>query len=86
MKSAWELALERTGGKIAELSEDKKKAIAEIEAKCKAKLAEAEISAQSRLAKVDDPEKMKEIKEGLATELASIRSRCERDKEAARKA
>ncbi len=85
MKSSWELALERTGGKLSEIPDDKKKAIAEIDAKYKAKMAEAEISAQNRLVKADDGEKIKEIKEGLATELASLRFRCERDKEAARK-
>jgi len=85
MKSAWELALERTGGKLNEVSSDAKKAIAEIEAKYKSKIAEAELSAQSSLARAQDAEKIELIKSGLITEIASLNDRCEREKNAARK-
>jgi hypothetical protein len=85
MKSSWELALERTGGKLNQVSDEAKKAIASIEAKYKAKIAEAELSAQSHLEKADSQAKIDEIKEGLANEIASFKSKCEREKDAARK-
>ena len=85
MKSAWELALERTGGKLAEISDEKKKAIAEIDVKYKSKIAAADLSAQSHLAKERDAAKIDEITEGLATEIASLKDKCEREKEAVRK-
>lgn len=85
MKSAFELALERSGGRLAQVSDEKKEAINQIDLKCKAKLAEVELSAEKRLEKYrDDPEKLQELKEGLLNELASIRERAERDKEAVR--
>jgi hypothetical protein len=85
MKSAWELALERSGGKLAEIPEEKKRKLAEIEARYRSKIAEAELSAEHKLAKAD-PAKRDEIKEGVANEIASLKDKCEREKEAVRKA
>ncbi|MBO7147017.1 MAG: hypothetical protein J6W81_04650 [Lentisphaeria bacterium] len=84
MKSAYELALERTGGKLNFLSEEKKNKIADIERYYKSKIAEAELSAQQRIGKEDDPVKIAEIKEGLVTEIASLRDKCEHEKDAVR--
>lgn len=41
MKSAFELALERTGGKLKEISEEKKQKLAEIDKIYQSKIAEA---------------------------------------------
>ena len=64
MKSAFELALERTGGKLKEISEEKKQKLAEIDKIYQSKIAEAQLS-------TDQP---------LVTEFASIRDRWEREK------
>ncbi|OGV53082.1 MAG: hypothetical protein A2X49_17265 [Lentisphaerae bacterium GWF2_52_8] len=85
MKSAFELALERSGGALSDVSDDKKKGIAAIDAKYKAKSAEAELAAVERLKKAAaDPSKESEIKNDLARELDSIRFKCEKEKEAVR--
>ena len=80
MKSAYELALERTGGKLNVLSQEKKEKIAEIDRICKSRIAAAEVTAQQKMAKEADPEKAEEIRQGLITEIASLRDRCEREK------
>ena len=51
MKSAFELALERTGGKLKEISEEKKQKLAEIDKIYQSKIAEAQLSTDQRLAK-----------------------------------
>lgn len=53
MKSAFELALERTGGKLKEISEEKKQKLAEIDKIYQSKIAEAQLSTDQRLAKRD---------------------------------
>jgi len=85
MKSSWELALERTGGALAEISEEKKAKIADLEVKRKAKEAEADLAAQRRSEGEQDPAKLAQINEDLIAELASVRDRFERQKEAIRK-
>lgn len=85
MKSAYELALERSGGIQNRVSDEVKQKLAEIEQIRKAKVAEAELSAQQRLAREEDPAKIEEIKSGLITEIASINDRYEHEKEKARK-
>ena len=86
MKSAYELALERTGGKLNELPPEKKEKIAEIDRIYKSRIAAAELSAQEKLAKETDPVKAEEIREGLITEIASLRDQCGREKAAVRNA
>ena len=86
MKSAYELALERTGGKLNELPPGKKEKIAEIDRIYKSRIAAAELSAQQKLAKADDPGKADEIRQGLVGEIASLRDQCEREKSAVRRA
>lgn len=85
MKSAFELALERSGGTLNEIPSEIKARLAEIDTVCRAKIAEAELSAQQRLANEEDPVKAAEVKEALLTEIASIRDKYEREKEKARK-
>ena len=81
MKSAFDLAMERLGEPIQELSDEQKAAIAEIESKCKAKIAEAELARDERIAKANgDFQKIEQIKEDFTVEFASINSRRERDK------
>jgi len=80
MKSAYELALERTGGKLNVLPPEKKEKIAEIDRIYRSRIAAAELSAQQKLAKEADPVKAEEIRQGLITEIASLRDRCEREK------
>jgi hypothetical protein len=85
MKSAYELALERSGGSLKSLDGDKKAKIAGIEKLCKAKIAEAEFAARERKMKASgDPAKLDQIDEDLSVETASLRSKCEREKEAVR--
>lgn len=81
MKSAFELALERSGGTLSELTPEKKAQIAEIDAVYKAKIAEAEISADQKLKNMEDPARIDELKEGLRLEIASLLDRCEREKD-----
>jgi len=80
MKSAWELALERTGGALQELSEDKKQQLAEIDKKSKAKLAEIELAYKDKLAAARTPEEINQINDDMVTEKASVRSKMEREK------
>ena len=82
MKSAWELALERTGGALRELTPEQKTKIAEIESIYKAKIAGAEIAAQQRLkAAGDDPETTRQIMDDLVVERASYESKMESEKQ-----
>ena len=81
MKSAYELALERSGGILNAVPEEIKEKLAEIEQIRKAKVAEAELSAQQRIARESDPEKDAEVKEALVTEIAAINDKYEREKE-----
>ena len=85
MKSAYELALERSGGTLNSIPSEIKEKIAEIEQIRKAKVAEAELSAQQRIGRENDPEKISEIKDALVTEIASINDKYERETAAADK-
>ena len=81
MKSAFDLAMEKFGGVIKDLSEDKKAAIAEIESKYKAKLAEAELARDEKIAKAKwDFQAIEQIREDYSVEAASINSRREQAK------
>ena len=81
MKTAWELALERSGGILNELTDEKKEAIAEIDKQCKAKLAEMDLSYTEKLQQTTDFEQIEQIKKDMAVEKASITSKAKRDKE-----
>jgi hypothetical protein len=81
MKSAFELALERSGGALEEISENKKELIAQVDSKYKSKEAEAKLAANERRKKaIGNPEILSQIEEDLAVELASIKSKAEQEK------
>ena len=81
MKTAWELALERSGGTLDELNDSQKEAIAEIDRVCKAKLAEFDLTYTEKLQNATDFKEIEQIKEDMAVEKASIMSKAKRDKE-----
>ena len=87
MKSAYELALERMGGEpIRKLTNEQKAKIAEIDGKYQAKVAEAEFANKEKVAQAGgEAEKLEQFRKDLAVELASIREKCEREKEKIRK-
>ncbi len=85
MKSAYELALERSGGALQQISEAKKAELEELDILCRSKVAEAEITAENKLKNLTDPVQILEMKEALANEIRSIRDRYESKKEAVRK-
>jgi len=85
MKSALELVMEKTGGKINALSSDKKKKIAQIEAICKSKIAEEEIAAAAKLKKCGgNDEEFDKIKSDLVSRIASLKAKCEKEKSSIR--
>ena len=85
MKSAWELAMERTGGKITELPHAKKKKIAEIETVYKSKIAEEKIAASGKLREIgENGEETEKIKAELASRIASLKEKCEKEKSSIR--
>ena len=83
MKTAYERALERSGGALNELSEEKKKEISELDVICRSKIAEAEITAENKM-KTMDPAELDAFRESLANEIRSIRARYEAKKQAVR--
>ncbi|MDD2403603.1 MAG: hypothetical protein PHI56_03575 [Victivallaceae bacterium] len=85
MKSAFELALERSGGALDEISEQQKQAINEIDIKCKAKLAEIDIAYSSKKKRTSDPAELEQINNDMMVERASILDKAEREKNTIRK-
>ena len=85
MKSAFELAMERMGGDITVYTEEQKARLAEIDQKYDAKTAQARFSAAARLQKAEgSSEQEEQVRDDLATELASLAERRQRDKAADR--
>ncbi len=84
MKSAWELALERSGGALKELSPEKKERLAEIDRAAQAKIAAAKLSAEQKLATMTEAEEIAMLKDGLVVEIRSIEEERERKKERVR--
>lgn len=82
MKSAYERAMERFGDEpIKELTDQQKEQLAEVDSLYKSKMVQAEFAAQERLAKAaGDQAQQAQVRDDLAVELASLRERCERDK------
>lgn len=75
MKSAFDLAMERLGGPIQELSAEQKAAIQELEAKYKAKVAEAELAKDEKISKAQgNYQQGEQILEDFVVEIASINS------------
>lgn len=84
LKSAYEIAMEKSGGKTArELTAAQKKAIAEVNSKHDAAIAELEILKAPVLAAArasGDEESYRAVMEDMAREKASINERREREK------
>ena len=86
MKSAYELAMERLGGTMQQLSDEQKEKLAAVDREFEAKLAQAKFAAQDRLKRAQaDPEKIRQIQEDLEVELRSIQVQKENRKEKMRK-
>jgi hypothetical protein len=88
LKSSWELALERTGGKSsAKLTNEQKAKLAEIDRIYTAKIAEHELELKPKIAaahaagKPEDAQKFDEI---LRNEIAKFRAKLEDEKEKVR--
>ena len=84
MKSAFELALERTGGALNSVNDEKKEKITEIDTLYKSKFAEAKLAATERRKKATSYEETKQIEKDFAVEVASLHSKMEQEKEAIR--
>ena len=82
MKSAYELAMEKFGGDATpKLTDQQKAEIAEIDNRFKAKIAEAEVMSQQQIDQAaDDPAKVDQRREALATEIRRMREKAERQK------
>lgn len=88
LKSSWELALERTGGKsTAKLTAAQKEKLAELERVYKAKIAEVELDLTPKIAaaraagKVEDVPK---LEENLRVGVARLRDKLEAEKDKVR--
>jgi hypothetical protein len=84
MKSAYELAMERMGGKTKTLTLDQKNAIAEIDMKMKAKVAEAEIMFDQQIASEPDPAKAAFLQQTRQQQIAKLKAEAEEEKDAVR--
>jgi len=82
MKSAFELAMERLGGGLREFTEEQKERLAEVDRVYDAKAAQARLNADQRRAEAaGNREIVGQVQDDLATEIASIESKREREKE-----
>jgi len=88
LKSAWELAQERTGGKATgKLTAAQKEKLAELERVYKAKIAECELDLNPKIAAAratgnfEDAQKSEET---LRAEIAKLRRKLEEEKEKVR--
>jgi len=90
LKSAYEIAMERTGGRSeVRLTDEQKKELAGIEAKYKAQIAELEIhfTDQLRAARVaGDPEACVAVEEELTRRRAELNGKKESEKNRVRHA
>jgi len=90
LKSAWELAQERTGGKTAvKLTTAQKEKLAELDRVYTAKIAECELDLNPKIAaaratgKFEDVQKLEET---MRAEIAKLRGKLEAEKEKVRQA
>lgn len=85
LKSAWELALERTGGKTTgKLTDAKKAKLAELDRIYTAKIAEVELDLKPKIAASGKPEDREKLEETLRAEIAKLRAKLEAEKEKVR--
>lgn len=89
LKSAWEIALERSGSPpLAKLTDEQKKQLAELEKLYTAKIAQEEFTLKPKIAEAraaGDEEAAQKLEEQLQTALARLRRKLEEEKEKVRK-
>jgi len=85
MKSAIELAMERSGGENRKLSDEQKKGIAEVRSKTAAKLAQEEIMFREALSKTSNPAERDDITERYSADIRKIEAKGEEEIERIRK-
>lgn len=76
MKSALELAMERSGG-VAKLTPKQKKEIEELRAVAKSKIAEEEIMAAKKISGMNDPAAIEQLKGQSAALIRKIEAAVE---------
>jgi len=81
MKSAYELALEKSGGGLRQYTDAEKEALAEVDRKYDARAAQARFDAAARRRACNKPEDRDRVAEELTVELASIERRREQAKD-----
>ena len=87
LKSAWELALERTGGKTAgKLTGVQKEKLAELDRVYTAKIAEVELDLKPKIAAAGNPDDRQKLEETLRAEIAKLRRKLEDEKDKVRQA
>lgn len=87
LKSAWELAQERTGGKATgKLTDAQKAKLAEVERVYTAKIAERELDLKPKIAVAGTPKDRQKLEETLRNEIAKLRAKLEEAKENVRQA
>jgi hypothetical protein len=85
LKSAWELALQRTGGQSSvKLTDAQKARLAELDKLYTAKIAQEELTLKPRIASAPDAETAEKLEEQLKTAIARLRRKLEEQKEAIR--
>jgi hypothetical protein len=85
LKSSWELAIERTGGKTTgKLTNAQKAKLAELDKIYTAKIAERELELKPKIATAETPEEQQKLEEILRRELAKLRAKLEEEKEKVR--
>jgi chromosome condensin MukBEF MukE localization factor len=89
LKSAWELALERTGGaSAAKLTDAQKTKLAELDKLYTAKIAQEDLTLKPKIAEAHaagEDEKAQKLEEQLQTVLGRLRRKLESEKDAVRK-
>jgi hypothetical protein len=82
LKSSWELALERTGGKTTgKLTDAQKAKLAELDKIYAAKIAERELDLKPKIAAAGTPEDRQKLEDTLRAELTKLRRKLEEEKD-----
>ena len=84
MKSAYELAMERSSGPSIKLTDEQKAALTETDSKMRAKVAETEIMFDQQLAAEADPAKAAFIQQTRQQQILKIKENAAADKESIR--
>ncbi len=86
MKSAYELAMERSNSPSIKLTDEQKDALAEIDSKMKAKVAETQIMFDQQISAETDPAKAAFAQQTRQQQVLKIRTTAETEKDAIRHA